>query len=101
MAARGLRFVAIVFVVSSATVSSAVTEGEIRELIAEGSYAEAEQLLKNRITDASAPVTTDAAIQLEILRRTRRDFPLTEQEVLDQLQESIPDAASADVAGEG
>ena len=78
--------------------SAAATEPDIQALIAEGSISEAERLLKQRIADPSAPVTSEAAIQLEILRRTRSDFPLTEKEVLGQLQKSIPDATLADVA---
>jgi hypothetical protein len=78
--------------------SAAATDSDIQTLIADGMFVEAESLLKGAIADPSAPVTGDAAIQLEILRRTRSDFPLTEEEVLVQLQKSIPDATSADVA---
>jgi transglutaminase-like putative cysteine protease len=97
MAARGLKFAAIVIVCGAAGILVAATEADIRALIAEGSFAEAERQLKERIADSAAPVTSEAAIQLEILRRTRADFPLTEEEVLRQLKKSIPDAASADV----
>jgi hypothetical protein len=78
--------------------SAAATETDIQALIAEGSYSEAERLLKERISDPQAPITSEAAIQLEILRRTRSDFPHSEQEILAQLQKSIPDANSADIA---
>jgi transglutaminase-like putative cysteine protease len=98
MAACGLRFLTVVIVCGAASVSGAATDAEIRALIADGSYAEAERLLKGKIADSSAPITSDAAIQLEVLRRTRSDFPLTEAEVLTQLQKSIPDASSSDIA---
>jgi transglutaminase-like putative cysteine protease len=98
MAARGLRLAAILIVFIAARASAAATEAEIRALIADGSYTEAERLLKGKIADPSAPITSWPAIQLEILRRTRWDFPLTEQEVLTQLQKSVPDATLADVA---
>jgi transglutaminase-like putative cysteine protease len=98
MAAQSLRPVAIAIVFCAAGVSAATIEAEIQALINDGSYAEAERLLKNKISDPSAPVTSEAAIQLEILRRARADFPHTEREVLDQLRKSVPDATSADVA---
>ncbi|HEY3395006.1 MAG TPA: transglutaminase domain-containing protein [Lacipirellulaceae bacterium] len=78
--------------------SAAATEPDIQALIADGSFAEAERLLKERIADPSAPVTSEAAIQLEILRRTRSDFPHSDEEILAQLQKIVPDATLADVA---
>jgi hypothetical protein len=98
MAACGLRFITVVIALGAAGVSDAKTDAEIRALIASGSYTQAERLLKGMVVDQSAPITSDAAIQLEILRRTRCDFPLTESDVLSQLQKSIPDANFSDVA---
>ena len=49
------------------------------QLIADGKFAEAEKLLQPSVADPDAPVTSEAAIQLEVLRRTRHDFPLTNE----------------------
>ena len=98
MAACGLRILAVVTFFSAVNVSAAATDAEIRALIASGSYAEAERQLKGMIADPSAPITSDAAVQLEIVRRTRSDFPLTEADVLTQIQKSIPDANFSDIA---
>lgn len=72
-------------------------DADVQALIAKGSFAEAEKLLSQQIPDPNAPVTSDAAIQLEVLRRTRYDFPLTAEGVLKEIQKSIPDATSADM----
>ncbi len=77
--------------------ASAEVDSNIQALIANGSFAEAEKLLKQQIPDLSAPATGDAAIQLEVLRRIRHDFALTDAEVLAQIKNSIPDATQADV----
>jgi transglutaminase-like putative cysteine protease len=70
---------------------------KIGKLIDEGNFAAAEKLLQQQITDPSAPITSDVAIQLEIVRRTRQDFPLTDGDILSQLKDSIPDVTQADV----
>jgi len=75
----------------------AEVDSKIDALIDAGKYAEAEKLLQKQITEPSAPITSDAAIQLEVLRRTRQDFPLSDKDVLSQLKESIPDATQQDV----
>jgi hypothetical protein len=64
---------------------------ELEALIARGEYTKAEALLKQQIADPAAPVTSEAAIQLEILRRTRHDFPHSQEEIIAQLKQSIPD----------
>ena len=89
---------AIIILCVAVGASLATIEEDVQALIASGSYAEAEQLLHARIADPHAPVASGPAVQLEILRRTRSDFPMNEAEVLAQLQKSIPDARSADVA---
>jgi transglutaminase-like putative cysteine protease len=94
-----------IFVIIAASISDgalmraalAAIDPKIQQLIADGSYADAEKLLKSQIADPSAPVTSDAAIQLEILSRTRQDFSLTADNVLDEIKKSIPDATAADV----
>src|SRR5687767_10675303 len=70
---------------------------EIKSLIADGSFTEAEKRLRTQLADPAAPATSDAAIQLEILRRTRQDFPYSSDEVLAQLRESIPDVTNDDL----
>jgi hypothetical protein len=76
----------------------AVADESVQALIDKGSYADAEKLLRAQIKDGSAPITSDAAIQLEILRRTRQDFSLTENDVLEQLRRTIPDVTPEDLA---
>ena len=43
------------------------------------------------------PTTSEAAIQLEVLRRTRQDFRYTDKQLLNQLKLSIPDVTQKDV----
>jgi transglutaminase-like putative cysteine protease len=69
----------------------------IRRLMDDGRFAEAEKILQRQIDDPTAPITSEAAIQLEILRRTRQDFPLTDKGILSELQKSIPDVTQADI----
>src|SRR6185436_2681543 len=45
----------------------------------------------------SQPVTTEPAIQLEVLRRTRYDYALTGKDVVEELKKVVPDATQADV----
>ena len=97
---RQVKLLWIVMVFSTAGLDGramADVDAQVRPLIANGSYAEAERLLQERIADPTAPATTDPAIQLEILRRTRYDFPLTERDVLAQLQRVMPDATTNDI----
>jgi hypothetical protein len=75
----------------------AAVDPKIAALIEDGEIADAEKLLEQQITDPSAPITSDAAIQLEILRRTRQDFPLTNDALLSELRKDIADATQADI----
>jgi hypothetical protein len=70
----------------------------VQSLIDKGEYKEAEKLLSAEIKDAAAPITSAPAVQLEVLRRTRQDFSLTEADVLRQLRRSIPDVKPEDLA---
>ena len=72
-------------------------DAAIKELLANGKFAEAEKLLQAQITDADAPITSEPAIQLEVLRRTRRDFSLTNEKVLAEIKKTVPDATQKDV----
>src|SRR5438874_2157203 len=67
-------------------------DAKLKELIDRGDFAQAEKILRTQISDASAPITTEPAIQLEVLRRTRYDFALTDKDVLTELKQSIPGA---------
>ena len=69
----------------------------VQTLIASGEYTAAESQLRADVADGSAPIVAGAAVQLEILRRTRLDFSLDEQTVLQQVQRSIPDATVEDL----
>jgi len=69
----------------------------VQELITSGKFVEAEKLLKSQIADPDAPVTDGPGVQLEILRRTRRDFALTNEQVLDEIRNTIPNATQHDV----
>lgn len=79
------------------TATRADIDPKITSLINAGNYAEAEKLLTEQIEDPLAPVTSEAAIQIEILRRTRHDFPMSAEEVLALVKKSIPDATQKDV----
>src|SRR3954470_7653920 len=70
-------------------------DAKIKSLIDHGNFAEAEKLLKSQIADTSQPVTTVPAIQLEVLRRTRYDYALTGQDVLEEVKKMISDATLA------
>jgi Transglutaminase-like superfamily len=76
---------------------SAEGEAKIKSLIDQGHYSEAEKMLKAQVADASQPVTTEPAIQLEVLRRTRYDYGLTDKDVLEEIKKMVPDATQADV----
>ncbi len=69
----------------------------VEALIEQGAFAEAEKLLQTTVEEHPGAATSAAAIQLEILRRTRLDFSLSANEVLQQIQQSIPDASIDDV----
>jgi transglutaminase-like putative cysteine protease len=72
-------------------------DSKIKSLIDRGDFAAAEKLLKSQISDPSQPVTTEPAIQLEVLRRTRYDYALTDSDVLAEIDKEIADATQADV----
>jgi transglutaminase-like putative cysteine protease len=100
---RFIRFVCYVLIFAAVARQSVAKEtsgnrdGNVSRLIADGKFAEAEKLLHEQIADPKAPVTGDAAIQIEVMRRTRRDFPHTNEHVLAQLKKSVPDVTQKDV----
>jgi Transglutaminase-like superfamily len=88
---------ALVIGLGTASRASAEVDSEVQTHIDKGSFAEAEKLLRVQIPDPTAPPAGDAAIQLEIIRRTRHDFALTDTDVLAQIKKTVPDATQADV----
>lgn len=68
-----------------------------REHIAAGRLAEAERLLRPLVPDPNAPVTSEPAELLEVIRRTRREFSLSPADMLAKLKRSIPDATLGDL----
>src|SRR5437660_10908072 len=70
---------------------------KIKKLVEQGEFTKAEKLLRSQVADPTAPITSEPAIQLEVLRRTRNDFALTDKEVLEEVKQSIPNATQADV----
>lgn len=97
---RSTLFVIVATILAQAVAvrtASAEVDPKISVLIDEGKFADAEKLLRQQIVDPSAPITSEAAIQLEVLRRTRQDFPLSDKDVVSQLKESIPDVTQQDL----
>lgn len=93
----GVLAIAGLMVVTAGAYGAVTDQASIDALVASGEYAEAEALLQKQIDDPTAPITSEAAIQLETLRRARREFSLSEAAVLELLQETIPDATAEDV----
>lgn len=67
-----------------------------QDLIDQGEFREAEKLLKPSV-DAAEPARTKSAIILEVLKRTRADFPHDEAEITKQVKESIPDVKETEI----
>lgn len=88
----GVRVLLVAISVAVGHATNADTPSEsIDELIREGDYAAADASLLRQIADPLAPIIEPAAIQREILRRTRIDFSLSSDEAFAQLRESLPD----------
>ncbi|MBN2446166.1 MAG: serine hydrolase [Phycisphaerae bacterium] len=68
-----------------------------RQLVDAGQFAAAEKLLSEHISNAEAPVTEPAAIELEIIRRIRLDYCLSADEILARVRAETPDATADDV----
>ncbi len=93
----GMAFASLYFCCQSDAKQSANDNAQLKALIDEGKFSEAEKLLQAQIADPSAPVTSEAAIQLEVLRRTRYDYALSDRDLLAEIKKSIPDAKQADI----
>src|SRR6185312_9832464 len=92
-----MAFVGLYFCCQSGAKQSADENGRIKALVDQGNFSEAEKLLHAQVSDPAAPVTSEPAIQLEVLRRTRYDYALANKDVLAEIKKSIPDATQADV----
>ncbi len=68
-----------------------------RALADDGRFADAESLLRSKLGDPNAPITDPIAIELEILRRTRLDFQITPERMLEQIRSEIPDVTAEQV----
>lgn len=77
---------------------AAETLAAARSAIESGDFAAAERLLRPLVTDPDAPVTTEPARLLEIMRRIKIDYSLDADAMLERLQVTMPDATAADVA---
>jgi len=72
---------------------------EARNLMDEGKYREAGQLLARK-DDGADPESLQARVELrEIIRRIRHEYSLDAAGLLAKVQKSVPDATAADVAG--
>jgi transglutaminase-like putative cysteine protease len=92
-------FVCLTASVSLPRAAWAATPAQLKaaqELVDKGEFREAEKLLRPAV-DPHAPATTKAAVLLEIIERTRADFPHDEAEIVKQLKESIPDVKDAEI----
>ncbi len=75
-----------------------ILRAQVDPLLEAGQFQQAERWLRGQVTDPAAPVTSPAATLLEIVRRTRLDFPWTQDQILAQIRESVPDATVDDLA---
>jgi transglutaminase-like putative cysteine protease len=66
-------------------------------LLAEGKFSEARALLATDDGHADPDVARAREEMKEVLRRTRRDYAVSPEDMLQKIQRSIPDATAADV----
>lgn len=72
----------------------------VTQLEANGDFARAQQMLQKlaQKADVSSPTHNALLFEIERLDRVRKDFTLTEEQLLNQLRRSIPDVSEADLA---
>src|SRR5688572_1212337 len=78
------------------TTSDPVTKQALA-LLEQGKFTEALTLLATDDVHADKEVTTAREEMKEIIRRTRRDYSLSGQKLVEKLKKSIPDVTEADV----
>lgn len=71
---------------------------QARQLVDAGQFTDAEQLLRRNIDNPDGPAVEPRAVELEIIRRIRMDYPLSAEQMLAELRESIADVSADDVA---
>ncbi len=91
------KVLALLFLATFAGSASAALDPKITALIEQGNFTEADRLLQQGVSNPNAPVVDEAAIQREVLRRIRYDFPHTNEDILKQLLASIPDVTQKDL----
>jgi transglutaminase-like putative cysteine protease len=79
------------------TVPDRPAPGSVAEALAAGRFKDAEQMLRSKLTNPDGPVVDEAAVQLEIIRRTRQEYPLTPEAMLEKLRRDLPGATADDV----
>jgi transglutaminase-like putative cysteine protease len=94
---RYLTLSALVACQAAAKDSANDEDAKVKELVAKGEFTTAEKLLAAQIAEPQAPITSQPAIQLEVLRRTRLDFPHTNDDVLEEIKKTVPDATQKDI----
>ncbi len=67
-----------------------------RQLFEAGEFAKAEKLLKEGGVTAESDLKPRTEL-LEVIRRTRLDYPTTQAELLDKIRADIPDATAKDL----
>jgi hypothetical protein len=76
---------------------SGADDAKLDTLIADGDFTAAEKLLQARVGSSDNPITEPAAVRLEVLRRTRQDFALTTEQVLEEIRKSIPTYVAGEI----
>ncbi len=70
---------------------------EARELLDQGKFSEAENLLRTNLNSQASEIQRDRSELLEIIQRMRYEYSLTPEALLKRLQAVIPEAAEADL----
>ncbi len=86
--------------VAAAPASSETTVSDLtraRTLADLGEFAEAERILRRHVPQSDRPAISGYAVELDILRRIRRDFRLSADQMLEKLRAAIPDVTAADM----
>lgn len=73
---------------------------DYRALVDKGAFKEAEELIEMKLQEKGIPEETrrDLTFEQERMKRIRRDFNKTEDEVLKEIRETMPDAGREDLS---
>ncbi|MBM4088777.1 MAG: hypothetical protein FJ276_05010 [Planctomycetes bacterium] len=69
----------------------------VRDAVDAGRFSDAERMLREKIPEPDVPAVGPYETELEIIRRIRLDYSLTQDGLLKKLREAIPDVATADI----